>query len=1324
MRVVRLFAYVLIAGFGAFCVLLLLLRYVVMPQVPAHRDEIAGFLSRKIGAPLEIDALATGWDGWNPKLVIDGFRVHAAPGAPTVLDLPHVELVAAWTSLALLQLRLKQLTIDRPSLAIRRNASGRFHVAGMEIDPQRAGTDSRFLPWLLRQREIEVRDAVVSWNDEARAAPPLTFEHVQLRLQNEFGRHRFGATGVPPAALAAPLDVRGDVAGASLTDWHAAKGDVYLRLDYADVAAWRAWLPLPVDVDSGQGALRLWFHVAGGIATSVVADVELADVHARLRPDLPELTLPHVVGHLQWQDDGRKRSIAGRGVSFTTQSGIVHAPTDFGIDITTGATDADTRGSATFARVDLASLAVVASALPFPQAWREQLAAHAPHGAVTDGRYEWQGSTDAPLHWSARGALAEVGAAAHDRWPGIERISGTFDTDERTGVLNLATRAGVVDVPGVMSEDLRFERLDGQVRWSHDQEGLRIDLKDVAFANADAAGAIGGYWRALPKGPGEVDLKAQFTRANVARVAEYLPVTFAPAVRDWLRRALVKGNAPNAQVALQGNLADFPFEGGKHGVFTVTAQVHGGTLDYANGWPQVDDIDADVRIDRAHVRVEGSRGGVLDTRLGRTVADIADISQPMLTVEGSATGAAPAFLQFVRQSPAAEWTGHAVDGVQASGDGALDYRIVLSLRHVEPTRLQGSFALDGGVVTLPGVPPLARAAGKLTFNEKGLADGDFTAELMGGAARVALRGADDGLHINASGSADLTLLRKYYPVGFVDRVRGTSDWRFDAVALADGMAWNVDSSMQGATIDLPAPFGKDAAAELPVRIERRATDARGGRDTLSIALGAAGSIVMQRRTSGGAEPTIERALILAGSAVAKPGDADRPGVWIRADLPSIDVDEWLAIDTQQPPGAPASRAPPLKLAGLDLVTSRLTAMRRRFGDVNINARRDGDNWQLMLQGRDVDGSAAWFAPAPGTPNGRAVVRLARFALPRLRDEAAGAATADKLAPAPVRNTVNRWPELDVVADNFLSRGHELGRLQMLAQPNGSDWRIDRLDLRNDGGTIAVSGAWHVSDTDERTELAGKLDIGDAGRFLAHFGYADEIRAAPTQIEGSFAWPGAPSDFDYRALNGKLRLTSAAGQFVKIDPGIGKLIGVLSLQALPRRISLDFRDVFSEGFAFDEARGDVDIVNGVLRTDAFRINGPAARVEIRGEADLAHETQQLDVRVQPSLATTFSAGTAGAAMLLLAANPVVAAVVGAGTFLAQKVMQDPIEHLFSYEYRVTGPWTEPVVTRVGRDANRAATREPATAGGTTPNGAIDPAAPSPSAASPSPSTTRK
>jgi uncharacterized protein YhdP len=151
--------------------------------------------------------------------------------------------------------------------------------------------------------------------------------------------------------------------------------------------------------------------------------------------------------------------------------------------------------------------------------------------------------------------------------------------------------------------------------------------------------------------------------------------------------------------------------------------------------------------------------------------------------------------------------------------------------------------------------------------------------------------------------------------------------------------------------------------------------------------------------------------------------------------------------------------------------------------------------------------------------------------------------------------------------------------------------------------------------------------------------------------------------------------AAKGQFVKLDPGIAKLLGILSLQSLPRRITLDFRDIFSEGFVFDSIIGSVKIERGIASTDNFRIGGPSARVVMTGDVDLARETQRLRVRVTPHLSE--AAAIAGA----LIGGP----VAGVAAFLAQKVLKDPIEQLATFEYSVTGGWSDPQVAKVARAA---------------------------------------
>ena len=192
-RIARAALTVALVAVAAFCVLLLGVRFVVFPRVEDYRDDLVATLSRQMKAPVEIDALATGWDGWNPKLVVRGFRVRssAAPDAAPVLELPQVDLVVAWTSLPLVDLRLKRLSVEQPRLSIRRDRAGILHIAGMELDPAQATDDSPLADWVLRQPHIAVHDAVIAWNDDLRNAPQLVLEHVNVRLDSRFGRHRY-----------------------------------------------------------------------------------------------------------------------------------------------------------------------------------------------------------------------------------------------------------------------------------------------------------------------------------------------------------------------------------------------------------------------------------------------------------------------------------------------------------------------------------------------------------------------------------------------------------------------------------------------------------------------------------------------------------------------------------------------------------------------------------------------------------------------------------------------------------------------------------------------------------------------------------------------------------------------------------------------------------------------------------------------------------------------------------------------------------------------------------------------------------------------------
>ena len=125
------------------------------------------------------------------------------------------------------------------------------------------------------------------------------------------------------------MDLRADVTGGSLKDWKSLDGRIYLRLDYADIAAWGNWLPLPVPIERGEGALRMWVDVKASQPASVVADLELTDVQATLDPDLAPLTLSHLAGRVRWKIAGTRTDVSAQGLSFALPGGSTTAPANF-----------------------------------------------------------------------------------------------------------------------------------------------------------------------------------------------------------------------------------------------------------------------------------------------------------------------------------------------------------------------------------------------------------------------------------------------------------------------------------------------------------------------------------------------------------------------------------------------------------------------------------------------------------------------------------------------------------------------------------------------------------------------------------------------------------------------------------------------------------------------------------------------------------------------------------------------------------------------------------------------------------------------------------
>jgi uncharacterized protein (TIGR02099 family) len=1128
-------------------------------------------------------------------------------------------------------------------------------------------------------------------------------------------------------------------------------GRVFAQMDYADVARIVRLAHVPAEtvaIARAHGALRAWLDFDALAATRFTADVALADVDARLGADLEPLRLSAVRGRFTqrvWGNDfegGQELAL----VRFSMQAEqFALPPTDMRLRLTRAADDKPQRGELDASVVSLDTLSALATHVPLARDLRAFAARHAIRGRLADLKLAWEGEPAAPRRFSLRSRFdglgssaqpaeppsAQAGAAASGRprpgLPGFENLAGTIEATEAGGTVLVDARDAVLEFPGVFEQPrVPLRQFAARAYWTmRPQFDLRID--SLAASNDDLELNASGSYRSGGKGPGLADLSGRIVRAQARAVHRYVPLVAGTNTRAWLRHALVAGEAVEGNFRLRGDLWDFPFNDPKTGEFRVSARVRDGTLDYmpaalagqapgegvdATGkpvpqvaqrsWPRIEGIDAELLFERQRMSITGRRGAIYGVQLANVKVGIPDLGarDAHLLIGGEANGPLADMLRYVNASPVGHWLGDFLADAQASGIGRLALKLDIPLDNARTTQVAGSVAFQNSDIALGAdIPPLARAAGRIEFTERSLRVVNVTANFVGGQVRVDATTADDGtIAITAAGTATPQGVKRVVEHALVqrllDRAQGTTRYTGTVTVRTRQSSGDkprlraeppariapeirIDSDLVGWSFDLPAPARKAAQEALPLRFELIPVGA--DRDSLRVTAGALLALRLERARAAGGATRVVRGAIGIGEAAPVPA----AGVLASVNLARLDVDRWLPFFE----GSPAPGSAGAERAGdggmpdlLALRVGELVIAGKPIANVVLGATRAADGrWDANVVSDHASGALTWRPGAAGAP-GRVSARLARLTIP---DAQRGEVT-ELLDSPPVD-----IPALDVVVDSFELGRRKFGQLELLAQNvatgGGNAWRMDKLEIVNPDGRLSATGRWEREagappSAPRRMTLAMSLEFGNAGALLARLGIPDAVRNGSGKLEGELSWRGSALAIDYPSLSGRLQLATAKGQFLKADTGAARLLGVMSLQSLPRRIALDFRDVFSEGFAFDQISANAELKGGTLFTRDFKMRGVAATVLIEGSIDLLNETQNLHVLVLPEI----DAGSASLVYALMA-NP----AIGLGTFLAQMLLRDPLSKAFSYEYDVSGSWTDPQVKRRERAAAGAA-----------------------------------
>ncbi len=841
--------------------------------------------------------------------------------------------------------------------------------------------------------------------------------------------------------------------------------------------------------------------------------------------------------------------------------------------------------------------------------------------------------------------------------------------------------------------------------------------------------------------PGRLDLEGTLTQADATRVARYLPLGIGAEARRYVEHAVQAGRLAQVSFRVKGDLNDFPFadvHSAGDSMFRIAGQVedlrfayvpslpaNAAEPAYISPWPAFEALSGELVFDRLSMQIRNAQARTQGVTLTGVHGGIKRLDErPVLMLEGAGRGASGDLLRFVNASPVGGWIGNALAQSTATGNAELKLTLTVPLADPPATAVRGSVALTGSDVRLrPDMPMLSGARGRIDFSQQGFSIVGGAGKLLGG--EVTIDGGlqpDGAMRFAAQGTVTADGLRRSSDVGspvarLAASLSGQAAYRVALNLVNSKPDLLVTSNLVGLASDLPLPLRKAADAPLALRFQAAAvadaastsTSTTAARDFIRLDLGSLLQAHYVRDVSA-AGPRVLR----GGIGVMEPAQIPAAGVAATLNVPSLDLGDWQRLidgptdGPTVPPGATAgSDASPYWPTTIGLRAQELQFGSRRLNQVVAKVALAGPLWRVNLESEQASGTLEYSPPRAMAPPsagsgeasaagsaGRLYARLTRLSLPK-----EDAADVETLLDQPAQSV----PALDVVVDDLVLRGKRLGRLELDAvnRAGAREWRLTRLALTTPEARLTASGNWSAvagnaslpaspsatpatPATVRRMMLNFKLELSNGGALIERLGFGKVVKGGKGGMSGQIAWDGSPLAIDYPSLTGQINLSVAAGQFLKADPGVGRLLGVLSLQALPRRFVLDFRDLFQQGFAFDDISGDLQIAAGVAKTNNLRMRGVQAAVLMEGKTDIEQETQDLRVIVVPEI----DAGTASLAYAAI--NP----AIGLGAFLAQTLFSKPLIAASTREFRITGSWTEPKVDKIERSFTDAVPNIPA------------------------------
>ncbi len=1226
--------------------------YLLSNAVAQRQDEIARWISSQVHYPVTIGQAAITWHGIQPKLAIADVQLHNQTKTTVIASLDTLYfgldlLRSLWTNEPI----VSDLTLNGLRIAVLRTQSGQFIIRGLNAE---SNADMPFDgAWLSILEHIQFNALYVSLLDEQHPAFSGQYQISQAQIAHYANNWQVNIHALLPKQIGKTVNIQATIA-LNKAQWQQSPWQGRLEANAVHIPNISPYFIGPdIVIERGLGTVNVHLSGQGNALRNLAGQISIQDVLFKSdQKALVSHTLPmrELSGQVQWQAQQDKWQLSVKDLNVNingehwpkTSVTVNHVP-EKGWTIT----------SPYFRLGAVSSLAVLSAHAP---QWLQKLQ---PAGEVKDCQ----------LRLTDTGDVSELSMTLIDgawlEWQDIPGVTGlTMEAGWKDRRLNLDVKSHQLRVFAAawLPHTVFFDSVRGQIRFQQQDQGWALQTDTFRIWNDDLTLELTGNLERNSSGHVISDLALQLENIHVAQWQHYVPqrILTTP-FRMWANKAFKSGKIVSGLVSLTGDLADFPYDRpNMKGQFKLALSIEDVQLHYAPHWPDLMHVTGTISGTGNTLVIKSQQGHIagMDFKSVTTRIDKLTADAPILTTSGVLTGSTQQALSFINQSPLRRRFAQAIKGIKAKGQSQVKLDLQVPLTHPDNTEVSGQVIFENSQLYYTSLPylKLDRINGQLQFSNQGLKAKNIQAILFDEPVDINVKPLKTATLISLFGTMSVPKIKHQWPEVVPAYIDGRSQYQLEIMVKEKTVGdfyveTELHSDLSGIAIDLPAPLGKTRQQAIPLYVKMH-HDA--SQPDYQLRYADMFTLEAKQAKEGW------QAAVHVGQGTATVPDK---GIAISGKLSELILDDWLKWAERQQTGQAVSLLNQVHTVAITF--DKFTAYQTTFTAFSLAAQKEKKAWHIQVKGDQLQGEIDWLQGGDEMPLNINLDRL-NLTFPH------------NMHSASTHQRRTLWPSMQVHIGALTINNMKLGQLDAKAKRTQNEWIVTHARLQSDSYQANLKqGRWQRLPQGDKTMIHASMQISDLARLSTDWGYLPAMDSHQVKLELSLQWPDEPLGLTAENIQGKLTFDVGQGKFNDVEPGTaGRIFGLMSIAALPRRLALDFSDIFSKDFVFNSITGHFQIAKGLANTEDFLLDSPAAQITMKGPIDLVHRTYDQRVKIRPNVSSTLP--LAGA----VAGGPV-GLGVGAAILLADKLVDSlfgkNIVNVISYTYTLTGPWDKPQFT---------------------------------------------